>query len=198
MPDVAGPKPPHLSPEQLKRLWAQLANQEAPVIERSAPGLTDNEIDRLAEPRGVRSGSELRIWWGWRNGVAADDVQKSVERELGPGLEFLPLEECLELYKWCRTEFDDPEWSWPETWLPFMPFGRFAVELAGRSTSAVRDMDFHHTGHPGRVVAGSLGEVVAWWTEALESGAWKFDRERPVWRRETMLISPERDRSGLV
>jgi hypothetical protein len=44
----------------------------------------------------------------------------------------------------------------------------------------------------------SFGTMVKWWTEALQSGAWRYEVETQRWERQPELLSPDRERSGLV
>jgi hypothetical protein len=62
----------------------------------------------------------------------------------------------------------------------------------------ILDVDYHKAAYPGAVVCHSLGEMVRWWIEALEAGAWRYDGKHNHWERTYELIPPERDRSGLV
>jgi hypothetical protein len=56
----------------------------------------------------------------------------------------------------------------------------------------ILNVDYHHVDVPGTLAARSLGEMVTWWIEALESGAWRYEPERDVWNYREDLVPPER------
>jgi len=46
--------------------------------------------------------------------------------------------------------------------------------------------------------AGSFGEMVCWWIEALRAGIWRFDREGGSWAYDWRRLPTGRELSGLV
>jgi hypothetical protein len=48
------------------------------------------------------------------------------------------------------------------------------------------------------VAAPSFGEMVRWWIQALETGAWIYEKEDDRWERMPELISLERDLTRLI
>lgn len=86
----------------------------------------------------------------------------------------------------CRddAEHDSPDYlSWDETWLAIGSVGKVACQIAFDFDAPVPtlDVDYHHVDVPGTVAARSFGEMVGWWIEALEGGAWAYDTELDVW-----------------
>jgi len=51
---------------RLEQLWAQLG---APIADQLAPGLTEAELSARERAAGLSLPAELRIWWGWHDGV---------------------------------------------------------------------------------------------------------------------------------
>jgi hypothetical protein len=44
----------------------------------------------------------------------------------------------------------------------------------------------------------SLGQLVEWWLEAVESGAWRWDRVREQWQQDSDLLNEDYRKSGLT
>ena len=47
-------------------------------------------------------------------------------------------------------------------------------------------------------VAHSFGQVVSWWIDALQTGAWTYDPDAQRWSRDPQLMPVQREQSGLV
>ena len=190
---------------QLVELERLLAEHGAPIAENLAAGASDNQLDLLAAPLGIRLPLELRRWWGWHDGVPFDPNTLAVDRLIGPLFQFIGLEEAVRVSEENRAnaiEIDpeDPKELWGPTWLGISQVGRVACDcnVGFEEPTPVLDVDYHHTSHPGAVIARSLGEMVGWWIDALQSGAWRYDTSRRRWLRDLDLIPPERERTGLV
>lgn len=57
-------------------------------------------------PVGLELPHEARLWWGWHDGIEREDAEVlPARRELGPGFDFLPLAEAIELYDDQREMF---------------------------------------------------------------------------------------------
>lgn len=104
--------------------WQRLGAPIATVLE---PGISSEEIDRLAAPYGLAIPGELKALWGWHDGARA--VAPGRHRwTVGPGsYEFLSAQGSLESYAFNRrvheeSPGDDPlqDPYWHRTWLPFM------------------------------------------------------------------------------
>ncbi len=72
--------------DQLEERWR---THDAPIARRLAPGLSDEEIDALAEPLELGVPSEARTWWRWHNGAHDAFIVTS------GGKSFSSLEQCL-------------------------------------------------------------------------------------------------------
>jgi hypothetical protein len=46
--------------------------------------------------------------------------------------------------------------------------------------------------------AESFGQMVTWWIDALDDGAWRYDREAGRWEYNWELVEPKRQLGGLV
>jgi hypothetical protein len=89
---------------------------------------------------------------------------------------------------------------WKRTWLALDPLGRVACECAVQADAPVPILkgDPHLVDEVGAVAARSFGEMVRWWIEALETGAWIYEPESDRWERRAELISVERDLTRLI
>jgi hypothetical protein len=108
----------------LARLEQAWAAQGAPIAGNSTPGLSNEEMDDMTEPLGLRLPIEARVWWGWHDGVAwRPNGELTPERWIGPVGEYLPLRDALDLYLEERKMFadvvgGDPEPCRPAAYLP--------------------------------------------------------------------------------
>jgi|SRR5215203_3691282 len=199
------PQIERLNMDQLKELERLLVVQEAPVIKRFQPSVFPEVLAAIESELGLPLPDELRLWWRWHNGTDVKSHERAAKASIGPLFEFLGAEEAMKATLESRAlalEIDpnEPDVYWGPTWLAIGTGGRVACEVAiGPDVPvSVLDVDYHKAAHPGAVVAQSLGEMVRWWIEALESGAWRYDDEHNRWERVYELIPPERDRTGLV
>ena len=46
--------------------------------------------------------------------------------------------------------------------------------------------------------ASSLGEMVTWWLDALDGGAWRYEPDDAGWSYDWTLVDQERQLTGLV
>jgi cell wall assembly regulator SMI1 len=196
-----------LTTDQLAELERLLIKQGAPVVQRFQPPASREALAAveaylqlpLPLPR------ELRQWWEWHDGTDVKPHERAVQGLIGPSFIFLGAEDAIQVSRECRAEAveiapEEPESLWGPTWLAIGTHGMVACDCAVGEDAPVPvlDVDYHHTSTPGAVVAKSLGEMVGWWIEALETGAWAYEPERDWWRRRSGLISPDRERTGLV
>ncbi|MDQ2630056.1 MAG: SMI1/KNR4 family protein [Actinomycetota bacterium] len=199
------PEIERLSSEQLEHLERLLAERGAPVVQRLQPPASAEALAAVEGYLGRPLPLELRQWWGWHDGTDVKPHEKAAKASIGPLFEFLGAEEALKVTRE-STELaqeidpDEPEVYWGPTWLAIGTDGRVACDIAigADAPVSILDVDYHKAAYPGAVVAQSLGEMVRWWIEALESGAWRYDDEHDRWERRYELIPPERDRTGLV
>jgi hypothetical protein len=148
---------------------------------------------------------ELRLWWKWHNGTDVGEHERAVQCSIGPTFIVLSTTEAVESSRRLRmgAEKDapeDPDSFWASHWIAIGTDGRVACDAAIDFDAAVPvlDVDYHKAAYPGAVVARSLGEMVRWWIEALESGAWRYDPDHNWWDRHAELVLPERESTGLV
>jgi cell wall assembly regulator SMI1 len=191
--------------DQLGKLERLLAEQKAPVVERLRPPASAGAFGEIESDFGLPLPDELALWWEWHDGTDVKPHEQAAKASIGPLFEFLGAEEALRVTRESRElahEIDavKPEVYWGRTWLAIGSDGRVACDIAIRSDAIVSilDVDYHKADRPGAVVARSFGEMVRWWIQALEAGAWRFDEEDGRWVRTYELIPPERDQTGLV
>lgn len=195
---------PLLTRAALDALEEAIRDKDPDLASRLAPGLAETEVERMTEALGISLSDEARLWWAWHDGVHAATV---TERILGAGFQLLPLTDAVELYRVSRgiaesertTIGDDTLWN--PAWFPLVGRGSATVTCDcaedRHGPTAIRIIDFEAI-EPGsdRPRARSLGEMVAWWQEAIEDGAWYHTRSG--WDYKTELLDPVRRASGLV
>ncbi len=194
-----------LSTDQLERLLDRSRNAGAGVVGRLRPGLSDDQMDRLTAPLGLRLPSEARTWWGWHDGTDGGPDRLAADIELGPMLEFLTLSEAVDLYRMKRevgaeVRPEEPDWYWHRTWLPITRYGKIACEceVPEDAASPILGLDHEINGDFDRPIAESWGQMVSWWIDEFERGAWYFDSERRRWLVDQGLESPDSGRRLLV
>lgn len=155
-------------------------------------------------PLGLRLPAEARTWWAWHDGAEPDPA--AVSRQLGPGQEYLSLREAVRLYQDEREMF---------THDPFVrelrPADRFPIAYVSGPITCDCSVDegaptpiFHVHSHDYDIdgvrnpKAGSFGEMVTWWIEALEGGGWVWDRSGSHWTRNESRLDARHSASGLV
>jgi cell wall assembly regulator SMI1 len=175
--------------DDLERGWR---DQNAPILQKLRPGLTDDAMDAATEEVGVSLSAEARVWWRWHDGVSDYLTTYAIG---GTHLLYYSLAKAIEQYRFQRelaaevtTDWEGVtahDW-WHPGWLPWIQNaggGVFACDcsLPLGAPSPIRHIDHKRRTDFQTPVARSLGEAVTWWTEALESGAWVFDHGRGVW-----------------
>jgi hypothetical protein len=181
---------------RLRRVWAA---QGAPLVERLRPGLSMERIDELTRPLGLRLPVEARTWWGWHDGV---DVELGIAYELGPSLAFLPLDRAVALCRLARAHAaevwgDRADEVWRPSWFPLAERTgeiRCDCAVADGDPTPIFWADSHDYDAEGLSTpkAVSLGQMVGWWIEALETGAWEYDHGRGRWVRHRERLPAER------
>jgi hypothetical protein len=173
-----------LSAELLAELERRWRAQHVPWVERWAEGLSVSSMDELTVPLGLRLPTEARVWWRWHNGVPAERCPLSRDREMGgPGFQFLPLDEAVEQYRSGREitarAFDgDADRGWPRTWLPITVAANGTVVVcncAGQEgePAPIYNVRWDSLHEPPEPAAPSFGEMVTWWIDAFDLGAWR-------------------------
>lgn len=164
--------------DELNAQWVRLG---APIARALRPGLSEQQLDAVAERLGVSLPRELRELWAWHDGADPDSY-----RDIGPGgYEFLSTEEVVEAHGMNRAIHAEspapdvlPEMFWHESWIPFMTQDaqRLYVDAARETTTG---------SSPVRLVtwewedftvdrAPSLAAAVSMWTWLLESGYYRW------------------------
>lgn len=192
---------PLLSGEMLAEYGDRLRVQGLPIDEHSYPGLETDEINRALAPLRLRLPAEACILWEWKNGASWQWRQ----RLFGPGKEILPLVESVKLYRQCRKTVEenvdpdvpllsDPHIRWAPSWLPITgPQLPIVIDcaVAEQDPTPVRFIDFQDIEWSREVKAESLGQMVAWWIEALDRGAWRWDVQQARWTVHRELLNAE-------
>jgi cell wall assembly regulator SMI1 len=180
---------PLLSLTQLERLEELWAEQGAPLVEHLQPGLTNEEIERELEPLDLRLPCEAALWWGWHDGVPSGQP-----RDMGgPVFRFLTLADAVREYHSsrrvaegaARTE-DEADHLWHPSWFPITNTGYGAViscdcSVAEGAPTPIRAVHWGHNEESDVPVAESFGQMVAWWIDAIEVGAWRYDTGLGRW-----------------
>jgi len=185
-----------------------VAWQGAPVADRLRPGLSDVEIDEVLGPLGIDLPEEARVWWKWHDGADPDG-----DRWISPrAFAYVSLGEATLIREEVRQQaqragtpdapppMDEPDYWWAPSWFPLGSSGGTVAcdySVARHEPSPIRvvdwwDEEFH------RPKAASLGQMVSWWIDAFDRGAWYFDRERGVWDGRREMIDREMDLSRLL
>jgi len=147
-------------------------------VDRLAPGLTDEEIDAVAEPLGLEFPEEVRVWWRWHNGAPP---RESIY--LLPQRVMLRLKEAVGSYAYDvetgRAAYADPPGGiQPVSELPAI----FVQCLASGNVPApvylVGDW-----AAPSRLVLPSFGELVVNWMDFIDRGIYAT-RPEGGWREE--------------
>lgn len=200
------------APFLTRGLLSQLADawtaQGAAIAGQLAPGLSDDEMDELTAPLGVRLPLEARVWWGWHDGVPwRTDGERTTGRELGPGMDYLPLRDAVSQYLRERRNFTqvmgDPEPYRPKSFLTITYRGGPIMcdcAVAPGSPTPIYLADSHDS-QPQDVqnpVARSFGEMVTWWIEAMRDDIWHWDSRQELWKLHHERIEGERATSGIV
>jgi cell wall assembly regulator SMI1 len=198
---------PLLSLTQLERLEALWAEQGTPLVEHLRPGLTNEEIERELEPLGLRLPSEAALWWGWHDGVPSGQPRVMG----GSCFRFLTLGDAVREYHSsrrvaetaARTE-DEADHLWHPSWLPITNTGYGGViacdcSVATQDPTPIRMVDWGGKEDSDVPVAESFGQMVAWWIDAMERGAWRYDTGLGRWEIDHQrLADPSLELTRLV
>ncbi len=186
--------PPMLDLEMLREYDAQLRKTGVPVDDWARPGLSEEEMRETLAPLGLTLPSEARAWWGWRNG----------EDDASDGRLWRPYDRCLALdqavaqyqqsrlvaergaEKWEGMERDD---IWHPTWFPLVkgdgaPITVIDCSVPEGAPTPITFVDWEDLHTPTLPSARSLGEMISWWIDALERGAWRFDASSGTWEED--------------
>jgi cell wall assembly regulator SMI1 len=185
------PPAPLLTEEMLEALVARWREQGAAIADDLRPGLAEAEMRAATEPFGLTLPAEARVWWGWHDGTASMTGTSA----LGLDLLYLPLSTALAVYQTqLRIAAQVAEGAdslaagdvWPRSWLPLSTKGAGMMMVCDcgvpeGAPTPIRHVDHEFFDRSRTPVANSLGTVVTWWIDALDRGAWTYNRERRSW-----------------
>jgi cell wall assembly regulator SMI1 len=191
--------------EELEVRWRA---QGAAIAGDLRPGLEAAAIQEATAAVGVQLPVEARVWWGWHDGTS----RSLTSHAIGGDLLYLTIEAAVTRYQRERAgaaaamqDGVDPQKTWPPTWFPMAARGDGAVMACDCAVdegapTPIRRVHWEKYGNHSLVpVAPSLGTVVSWWIDAIDAGAWRFDKERGLWDTDSArLPDPALERTGLV
>lgn len=151
--------------------------QGAPLVDLLQPGLTEAEMDDRTRPLGVTLPDEARLWWGWHDGVAVEHYGNDPQREIAvkaAGSGGYP------------PDWGDPDYWWHPQWFPItesISGSTVACDCSVRpgEPTPIRAVSWGTKEDSDVPVARSFGEMVEWWLEAFDTGAWRYDRTQQTW-----------------
>jgi cell wall assembly regulator SMI1 len=185
-------------------------------VNRLQPGLAEEQQDRMLAPLELRLPQEARLWWRWHDGVTLVRAP-SIQRTIGPGFEYLPLAEAIVQYHRCRDAarevastpgqsppVNNPDHWWAPHWFPVTLTGYGGVVACDCSVDDALRTPIRMVWWAGREsyadpVTQSFGEMVSWWIDAMETGAWHFDTGHGEWQaNHDLLADRSRELTRLV
>ncbi len=190
---------------QLERLRSVWVERGIPILQHLQPGLSDEVINEQMSALGLHVPEELRTWFGWHNGVAAEVPQYAAQP--GPSVRYCSLSEAANFYNVRRAAFAklDPSFivdDWQREWFPIC-YGTspqiIAVDCSPKFgvETPVRVLDWHHE-EVKTPKAASLADMVAIWLRAWDSGAYTFDQASRDWHYDWEVLPLEIDLSRLT
>lgn len=161
-----------LDSELLRQLEANWLAAGATTLEKMAPGLTDEDIDRIAAPLGFRLPEEVRRLYRWHDGsnlypFICPRALTSLEQTVEQTLDFV--------------EDDD---AWKPGWVHVMdekPYVVLACSGEDQGLVPVWHYDYAAFDFPSRPVFASIGDMVAFWIDLIDQGSM-------FWRGESWWI----------
>jgi cell wall assembly regulator SMI1 len=160
------------------------------------PGLSDADMDERVATIGLTLPDEARVFWRWHDGVPEDGRANPIGAFRG---RFLPLHEAMAVHRVfrktvleCHEGEGDPGIRFRPSWLPL--FGRqhpivLDCSVGRDQPTPLRMINLEDPLEP-RVRAGSLGEAVRLWTEALDRGWWRWNASGQKWDVDLSSLPP--------
>jgi cell wall assembly regulator SMI1 len=193
----------------LEEFEDRLRSQGAPIVDVLRPGLTDDEMQQLVGPLGLRLPREARCWWAWHDGTVVGAPM--IARYLGPGWMALSLDDAVrdcvssreieaEAREIEEAAGEDREDWWRHGWLPLVHpgGGSFAIDTGVGEDEPVPVYRYHSDTQPGAPDLASIGDLVTIWIDALDSGAWQWEPNDGRWIYDDALLDPRVSRLGLA
>ncbi len=152
-------------------------------------------MDATTARLGLRLPPEARVWWAWRDGTVARPSPTAAHHEFtATGKQLLRLAQAVdraeETARIVRDAGTPPGRLWWPTLLPVASTPHGALIVVDRAephapVSTVYNLEFEGGILPR---ARSLGEMVTWWIEAVDCGAYDFDAAtgRWIWNRDRL------------
>jgi cell wall assembly regulator SMI1 len=204
---------PHFR-ELLDRLEGEWRRQKAPIAEFLVPGLSEDVIDAMTAPLGLRLPVEARAWWQWHNGVDVPKERWTSEapRLGGTGFRIISLERAVAEYLHERQlaeqlEADDPicregPLKLSPFWFPMAHALNGDVLMVDCSVpegapTPIRCIGWDDVDRA-RVRLNSLTEVVELWLELLDRELWWNSRENAQWHYDVDLMDRRMRLSGVA
>ena len=194
-----------LTPALLDALEQCWRTQQAPLVSRLRPGLTDSQIDELTAEIGLRLPEEARTWYRWHDGT--DPVEYTHQRWIGPGHSLISLADSVEQTRKQRDTlahdgFLPPEEWWAPSWFALTPSNGSLVcdcSVAPGEVTPIRIVrwDDQPDGHA-KIRTRSLGELVSWFIEAFDCGAWCYRAGTVGWDPNPDVLRWELRTSGVL
>jgi hypothetical protein len=193
-----------LDGELLAGLEARWRGLGVALLDGLRPGLPMEDMHGLAEPLGLRLPAEARTWWGWHDGVRG----RVPSRMNGADWAFLPLESALAETAWRRESWLSPagadaERFWSTSWLVLstnMHGAAIVIDALDDSAPAspVRYIETEDSRSSVDPATRSMGEMVSWWLDAIDSGAHAYDASRHRWSSTWEELDPIRRGTCIV
>ena len=197
----------HLTTALLGELQARWERAGVPLVGSLRPGITGTRAQTLMAASGLSLPSEAAVWWGWHDG--ADVNVASGYARLGPEYQFLPLSAALQLGRESvamahdlADDDEDPATYWDPSWLPITGSSQGCIvvdcSVSDGDPTPIRKIDWTNMSPEewSRPRASSFGELIHWWIEAYDSGAWQYTRDGG-WQYDWTALEPEQELTRL-
>ncbi len=202
-------EPRVLDEELLAEYEEKLRQQGVPVNDWDCAGIPPQEQHEIIDALGLRLPAEAQTWWSWHNGCPGYGLSK-LAAPIGEKL--LTVNDAVDIYREYRDiverhaepdvpELANPDDRWNPAWLPIT--GRqtpIVIDCADPDSAItpLRRINLEYVQESKEVAAASLGQMIVWWIDAIDSGAWRWDREAERWVVDAYRLDQEFKGSGLA
>lgn len=187
----------------LGRLEAAWRSMNAPIVERLAPGASEERLDEAERLLGFPLPSPLRQWWSWHNGLNASERGKST-MDVWVGArswKYLSLGGAIEQTRLGRGVAEhvagsnqDPalpgaDQLWAPMWMAIShSSGGYMIAVDCTTSDApVRHIDWEDPADYKEPHLASFEELLEAWICFLEQGIWRWEASR--WVRDQLKWS---------
>lgn len=152
--------PRMLDAELLEQLESRWRAAGATTLQRMAPGISDDEIDRIAAPLGFRLPEEARRLYRWHDGSGVYPII------------WLRGMSCLEQAVSDSVDFEGFDDNWNSGWLHLMDEKPYVLlDCSGEEHAPVPVWHYSYDDEfPTRPVFASIGEMVEFWVALIDDG----------------------------